>query len=133
MTDKYSDKILDFREINKGSKIRLVPVDSVIYDNGTIVYKDGTIEKNGVITKQNPINVAPIQIEYNGELLEGAYIHLPDWINEENVRADIALDKQKLLELRKKVLDNNGLETVISNRTEGWLLEDKQGFINKNY
>ena len=229
LNENASTPILDYREINKGSKIKFVAVDNAIYDDGTIVtrkkvkessisekkqfvsskkrqereggeYKtisldeidleksfsdeansfkgnekvivleqlglnsDGIpvgkvriirdigadtyqvffkvpkqeksntylINKNGTITEESGINIAPIQVEYNGELLKGAYLHLPDWINANTVRGDVSEQKQKLIEIRQAVLNSpNGIETTITNRGNGFPLISSEGFINK--
>lgn len=119
--------LLDPSKIKGGESITFKVLDEVIYDDGTIVKKDGTVEKDGVISQQLPEDIAPIAIYYKGEQLKGAFLHTTEWLNESNIAYPTDVERQvnELRKIRQKVLQNKeGVTTTISSVSEGWLLQD---------
>lgn len=131
LNSRASNEVLDFNKVNKGTKIQLKLLDEVIHDDGTITYKDGKVEKNGEIIQKDPVEVAPIGMVINGKVIEGAYLHVPDWINEFNIADANEVKNQKayLRSIRQKILDskNKTITTTIKERSDGHLMLDPDG------
>lgn len=131
INSKASDDLLDYDVINEGSKIEFKVLDEVVLDDGTIISKDGKVERNGVITQEDPVEVAPIGIIYNGKVLEGAFLHVPAWINEMNIAdaSEVETQRAYLRTIRQYVLDapNQAITTSVVERTDGHLMFDPSG------
>lgn len=120
-------RLLDPNMLNKGDTISFKALDEIIYDDGTIVRKDGTVIKDGIESKENPVDIAPIAMYINDELVEGSFLHTVEWLNNNNIAyaSDIERQSTELRKIRENVLNNpNGLITTISNISTGWLLQD---------
>ena len=125
-------KLLDFDEINVGSEITFVGLESVVNDDGSIVYADGRkVLKNGDVEQLDPVDIAPIGILHKGEVLKGAFLHTTEWINQDNIAnpRDVKKQKKHLTTIRAKVLEagSKGITTTIQDRSEGHLLRDAEG------
>ena len=126
--NQISDDLLDYSKLKIGSKITLVTLTSITLDNGDVISYDGTItHKDGKIKQRNPQEVAPIGIRFNGQLLTGAFLHIADWINDENIVGDVKLDRELLIQIRRAVLNagEEGITTDITKVSPGWLMVSK--------
>jgi len=125
------EALLDFTQLNVGSRITLIPLNKVVYDDGTIVYGDGRVEKDGEIEQKDPNEVSPIGISLDGVLLDKVFLHTTEWINVENIAEadDVKYQKNKMYEIRKQVLEagEKGITTVIEERTDGFVLRNADG------
>ena len=124
------ESLLDYSILKEGSEITFIPINEVTLENGDIIKSDGTIQHlDGTIEERNSQEIAPIAIMYNGQLLKGAYLHVPEWINEESISGDVENDREQLIELRRNVLNagEKGLTTKITGVSPGWLMESKDG------
>jgi len=127
-------KLLDYNVINIGSELTFRVLDEVVYDDGTIAYADGRLEKNGDFINEGEDlanQYAPIGVFHDGVQLENTYLHTVEWINENNIveADDVRNQKNKLYEIRRKVLaaGEKGLTTVVDSRNDGILLRNKDG------
>jgi uncharacterized protein (DUF433 family) len=131
LNSNSSPTLLDYDILNAGSEIEFVVLREQVYDDGTIVTSDGTVIKNGAETSRNPVDVAPIAISFEGEVIPGAFLHTVDWINEANLAfgEDVQVQKDKLRQIRQAVINSTDsrIKTTITKRNDGWLLKDFEG------
>lgn len=123
-------ELLDPSMIKEGDTITMIPLESQTLEDGTIIYSDGRIiSKDGIETKGNPVEMAPIGVMVNGKLIDGLFIHDVNWINKTNVVGDIVKDKADLIDLRTKILANplTGISAKISSKSIGSLIYDAEG------
>lgn len=130
LNDNASPLLLDYDIINAGSEIEFVVLQDQVYDDGTIVTKDGVVIRNGEETQRDPVDIAPIAIAFDGEVVPGAFLHTTDWINEANLAfgEDVEIQRNKLRQIRETILNSpDRIRTTITNRNDGWLLKDVTG------
>lgn len=142
--NKIDDKLLDSSLIKPGDTLGFVLIDEVILADGTTVTAKGGVEN------------APIGITHNGELIEGAYLHRPEWITEESVAVSplvesaidakgkpyqkivktkkqlLEEDRAALRELRQAVIDGKNVQAIVSARTSGHLIRTTSGTVSSN-
>ena len=57
----------------------------------------------------------PIFVKDNRKGIKGMFLHLPNWVNKDNIATDdIEHEKQQLLSLRQAVIDNKGKNLVVT-------------------
>lgn len=81
---------------------RLLSNQDTINEGDTITFQ---IEEGADLTNLGKI---PIQIIHNGTVVKGAYLHVTDWINSDNLVADATdfeLERNQLLQLRQAIVD----------------------------
>jgi hypothetical protein len=130
LNENTSHIALDYDKFNVGSEIILIPLNEVRYANGDIAYADGRVERDGVIISNDKVDYAPIGIVYNGELLQGHYLHTTEWINENNIAdfTDVKRQKANMRKIREAVLNSeNGITTTIRDRSNGHFMRNIYG------
>jgi len=134
LNDAVDEVLLDPSILKKGEAITFKVLDEVIYEDGTIVTKEGTVTKDGETVNRKPSEIAPIAIFYKGEQIKGAYLHTMDWVNDANIAesGDVARQRRYLSSIRQAVLDAglDGITSKVSERSDGWLLADPKGAKN---
>ena len=131
LNSNVDEDLLDYSIIKEGTEIEFRVLDKVVFSDGTIVYKNGDTEIDGVITKGEPRDIAPIAIVANNKLLKGAFLHTTEWINNNNIadKTDVARQKAQLLKIREAVLnaENQRISTTIKLREDGKLMFSPEG------
>lgn len=123
------EQTLDYSILKEGEKIKFVVLDSVQYEDGTIVHKDGRVfNTDGTITQKTPLEVAPIAVFYKGKQVEGSFLHLPSWITSKNITGNVEEDLADLLKLREYIIENGESEEIeILERRIGFPITNDEG------
>ena len=115
MNPNLDERVLNPDFIKVGDKIKLVPLKSVVLEDGTIFNTD-------TLKEEDKISKIPIGIEINGEVIKGLYLHNTDWINMTNtdLTANQVIKEQNKSNLvRQIIINNGGIETSITHKTPG--------------
>lgn len=130
LNENVDEVLLDPDMLKAGEEITFQVLDEVVYDDGTIVTKEGKIEKDGEITNRSPEDIAPIALFYKGKQIKGAFLHTTDWINKDNIadKNDVNRQKNLLRKIRQTILKSDTpITTTITERNDGWLMSDIKG------
>jgi len=90
--------------------------------------KDGNVQVLPMVTD------APIAMFWKGRRINGAYLHLPEWIRPDNVRGveqSVEEQKARLTAIRDAVIRNGEITFEITERGDGFPLVDPNGIKNK--
>jgi hypothetical protein len=129
LLDTPSKVLLDPNKYGPGTPIKIIPVDDVTIE----VYNPFSKSKEKITWGQLKNQLKPDQIAdhipmkvYDSEGTEIAHIHSIDWIKEENV-VEHEADKVSLQTLRQKVMAAGELNTTITGKTPGVLIQNADG------
>tara|TARA_R110000772_G_C13310328_1_gene440491 strand:+ start:12892 stop:30153 length:17262 start_codon:yes stop_codon:yes gene_type:complete len=123
--------------IKIGDEVSFEIVESMTKEDGTIFT---TFEKDGEwFTKVKKVNEpedtfsalekAPIAIIVNGQILQDAFLHVPEFINSENLVAEktnLENEKLQLEVLRQKVIKGDNIATKVNFVSKGHLIKTKR-------